>query len=66
MVEVIPAINSESFDEVKQRIKSVELYACPAEGGIEWIQLDIADGTFTKNTTWHEPSDLFAIKTSST
>ena len=29
----------------------------------EWVQLDIADGTFTKNTTWHNSEDLLAAKT---
>ncbi len=57
MIQVIPAINSESFEEVKQRIKLVEPYA-------SWVQLDVADGTFTKNTIWHNAGDLLKIKTS--
>ena len=56
MTEIIPAVNADSFEEVKKRIKLVEPYA-------EWVQLDIADGTFTKNTTWHEPANLLSIET---
>ena len=57
MVEVIPAINAESFEEVKKRLKMVKPYT-------KWVQLDVADGTFTKNTTWHNPVDLLSIETS--
>ena len=57
MTRVIPAINADSFEEVKKRIRLVEPYA-------EWVQLDIADGTFTKNTTWHNASDLLGFETS--
>ena len=56
MAEIIPAINADSFEEIKRRIKLVEPYA-------EWVQLDIADGTFTKNTTWHNASDLLSFET---
>lgn len=55
-MQVIPAINADSFEEVKKRIKTVEPY-------VEWIQLDVADGTFTKNTIWHNASDLLSLKT---
>ncbi len=30
----------------------------------EWVQLDVADGTFTKNTIWHNASDLLSLETS--
>ena len=54
--EIIPAVNTDSFEEVKRRIKLVEPFS-------KWVQLDICDGTFTKNTTWHNPGDLLAIET---
>lgn len=57
MTEIIPAINAEAFEEVKKRIKLVEPYT-------KWVQLDIADGTFTKNTTWHKAGDLLGLETS--
>ncbi len=55
--EIIPVINTDSFEEVKRKIGLVEPYA-------KWVQLDIADGTFTKNTTWHNAEDLLSLKTS--
>jgi ribulose-phosphate 3-epimerase len=30
---------------------------------VKWVQLDVADGTFTKNTIWHEPEDLLQLET---
>ncbi len=62
-MQVIPAINVDSFDEVKKRIKMVESYVNPAAGGAGWIQLDVADGTFTKNTIWHNAGDLLSLET---
>ncbi|MBI5045482.1 MAG: hypothetical protein HZC14_00495 [Candidatus Niyogibacteria bacterium] len=56
MIEIIPAINTESFEEIKQKIKMVEPYA-------KWAHLDAADGTFTKNTIWHNPADLAGLET---
>lgn len=56
MAEIIPAINADNFKEIKRKVKLLEPY-------VEWIQLDVADGTFTKNTLWHNPKDLFGIKT---
>lgn len=63
MIEVIPAINADSFEEIKRRIKLVELHVNPAVGGAGWVQLDVCDGTFTANTTWHNPEDLLAFET---
>lgn len=56
MVEIIPAINADSFEEIKKRIKLVEPYA-------KWVQIDVANGTFTKNTLWHNPEDLLSLET---
>jgi len=55
-MEVIPSINAETFEEVEKKIKLVEPY-------VSWIHLDVADGTFAKTTTWHEPADLLSLKT---
>ncbi len=55
--DLIPAINVDDFEEVEKRIKIVEPF-------VKWVQLDITDGTFTKNTTWHNPEDLLSLKTS--
>ena len=45
MVEIIPAIIAQNFDEVKEKIKLVESYA-------DLVQLDISDGIFTTMKTW--------------
>jgi ribulose-phosphate 3-epimerase len=55
-MRVIPAINAKSFKEIKKRIKIIEPYC-------EWVQLDVADGTFAKNTIWHNAADLLSLKT---
>lgn len=55
-VEIIPAINAESFEEIERKIKMVE-------PSVKWAHLDAADGTFTKNTIWHNPADLIGLKT---
>jgi len=61
--DLIPAINVDDFEEVEKRIKTVEPFVNPAAGGAGWVQLDIADGTFTKNTTWHSSEDLVGLET---
>jgi len=56
-MQVIPAINEKTFKEAARKIKLVEPFT-------EWVQLDIADGTFTKNILWHNPADLDGLQTS--
>lgn len=51
MLEIIPTINAEDWETVKKRIEIIAPHT-------EWVQLDIADGTFTKNATWRNPGDL--------
>jgi len=53
---LIPSINAESFEEVKEKIKMVEPY-------VLWAHLDISDGTFGKSLTWHNPKDLLNFET---
>ncbi|MFQ5584775.1 MAG: hypothetical protein ACE5GL_10105 [Calditrichia bacterium] len=53
---IIPAINSSSFGEIEKKIKLVEPYT-------DWVHIDVADGTFTKNTLWHNPADLNSLDT---
>src|SRR3989344_9329508 len=56
MPEIIPAINAENFEEVKKRLKAVEPF-------VKWAHIDVADGTFTTNSIWHDPRDLLALET---
>jgi|SRR3989344_3585083 len=56
MVEIIPAINVTSWDEVKNKVSLVEPY-------VQWVHIDVADGTFTENVLWHTPADLANLDT---
>ncbi|MEK7596239.1 MAG: hypothetical protein AAB564_01680 [Patescibacteria group bacterium] len=56
MADIIPAINADNFEEIKEKIKMVEPYA-------KWLHLDVADGTFTQNTIWHNANDLLGFDT---
>lgn len=56
MVEIIPAVNATSFEEVKRKVAEVESHA-------KWVHIDVADGTFTDNVLWHNPADLAFLKT---
>jgi len=67
-VEIIPAINANSFEEIQEKIKLIEFAQQPSKAafdgdGVGWIQIDAADGTFTKNTIWHNPEDLAFLET---
>ena len=53
---LIPAINADTFEEVQKKIKLIEPY-------FSWAHLDIADGTFTKNTLWHNFVEFALIET---
>ena len=55
-IEIIPAINEEKFSEIEKKIRILEPHS-------KWVHLDAADGTFTKNTLWHEPQDLANLET---
>ena len=55
MVEIIPAINAKTWEEVREKIRRVEHFT-------KWIHLDVADGTFAKNTLWHNPLDLVGFE----
>jgi len=57
MAEIIPSINVDNFEEVARRIKLVEPF-------VDWVHLDVSDGTFTKHVSWHNPKDLIGFETS--
>src|SRR3989344_3664182 len=57
MIEVIPSINETSIKDIRNKIEIVEPY-------VNWVHLDVYDGTFTEHASWHDPNDLidFNIK----
>lgn len=55
-VEIIPAINATTFEEVKRKVKLVEPY-------VSWVHLDVADGSFSDVTLWHNPDDVLELQT---
>ena len=56
MIKIIPTIIAKDFQELQEKVKKVEPY-------IDWVQLDVMDGKFVDNTTWHQPTDLKQLKT---
>jgi len=56
MVQIIPTIIAKDFQELQEKVKKVESY-------VDWVQLDVMDGKFVDNTTWHQPTDLKQLKT---
>ncbi|OGZ44870.1 MAG: hypothetical protein A3J54_00400 [Candidatus Ryanbacteria bacterium RIFCSPHIGHO2_02_FULL_45_13b] len=55
-IEIIPAINAKTFTDVEAKIRAVEPY-------VSWVHVDVADGSFTDVTLWHNPEDLFTLQT---
>ncbi|MEK7085219.1 MAG: ribulose-phosphate 3-epimerase [Patescibacteria group bacterium] len=56
MVEIIPSINEEIFEEISRKIRLVEPY-------VKWAHIDVSDGTFTGHSSWHNPEALLAFET---
>ncbi|MBU6415216.1 hypothetical protein KGQ34_03180 [Patescibacteria group bacterium] len=56
MIEIVPAINVSDFETVQKRIRQVENY-------VRWVHIDVADGTFTPNSIWHNSLDLVGFQT---
>ena len=56
MIEIIPAIIAKDFQELEEKIRKVEPY-------VDWVQLDIMDGRFVDNLTWHNPRELKNLRT---
>jgi ribulose-phosphate 3-epimerase len=53
-MHLIPTINEQSFEAIKEKVKIVENL-------VDMIQLDIADGKFTSYKTWDNPEDLLTL-----
>ena len=56
MAEVIPAILEKDFSKIEKKIHLVERL-------VSWVQIDIADNTLVRNTTFLDPSPFASLKT---
>lgn len=56
VTHIIPAINSETWEEAAKKLRLVEPFT-------DWVHIDIADGTFTQNSLWHNPLDFVGFNT---
>jgi len=61
--EIIPAINVNTFQEVEEKLNVLKEAFVGASDAPEWVQIDVADGSFTDDTRWHNPDDLSGIDT---
>ena len=56
MVDIIPAIIAENFEDLERKLRLVE-------ASVKWGQLDIMDGKFVPNKTFNDPLSLKSLKT---
>lgn len=56
MIEIIPAILENNFSEIEKKIRLVE-------GLVEWIQIDLLDGTLMPNNTFTDPAPFASFQT---
>lgn len=61
--QIIPAINENSFEEVETKLQLLSSAFKDSSEGPEWVQIDVADGTFTEDVRWNDPVDLSGIDT---
>ncbi len=57
MIEIVPAINVRTFEEVEAQIRLAEHYA-------RRIHIDVADGSFTPYPVWHNAEDFLHFSSS--
>lgn len=51
MAEIIPAILTDSFEDAREKARSVASV-------VDLVQLDVSDGVFTNRATWGEPERI--------
>lgn len=56
MVEVIPGILDQEFSTIIEKVRKVEEY-------VDWIQIDILDGTLFGNNNFHDPAPFKNLRT---
>lgn len=60
---IIPAINVNTFEEVESKLEILAKAFEEAQKAPEWVQIDVADGTFTDDIRWHDNNDLSGLDT---
>lgn len=63
-MEIIPAINVDTFEEIEQRLAALASAFSGVLQKPNWVQIDVADGSFTTDTRWHDPHDIPGFDTS--
>lgn len=56
MIEIIPAILENNFSEIEKKIRLVESL-------VEWVQIDLLDGTLMPNTTFADSAPFATFST---
>ena len=59
MIEILPSINSESWNEVQSRVRKIEASS-------DWVEIDVLDGTLGARKTWNNPDDLKSLQAPAT
>ena len=57
MLEIIPSINRENWQEIEKDLKAIESFS-------EWVEIDVLDGSLSKRISWNNFNDLKNIKLS--
>lgn len=55
-IEIIPAINTQNFSEIKEKLNLIESFS-------DWAHIDVSDGIFTETLLWNSPVELKDLKT---
>ncbi len=55
MLEIIPSINRDNWQEVEKDLKAIESFS-------EWVEIDVLDGSLSKRISWNNFDDLKNLK----
>ena len=51
MLEIIPSINRNNWQEVEKDLKAIESFS-------EWVEIDVLDGSLSQKISWNSFDDL--------
>ncbi|HOM68440.1 MAG TPA: hypothetical protein PLA57_01480 [Candidatus Paceibacterota bacterium] len=55
MLEIIPSINRNNWQEVEKDLKAIESFS-------EWVEIDVLDGSLSQKISWNSFDDLKNLK----